>query len=197
MREIKSVSYNYSNYRDLVIELSEKNECTGEISAEHVAATKINAQRMKRLDKQIILNDKIKAALKINKQWTWVILIESWCGDGAQNLPIIAKIAELSPNIELKILLRDQNPTLMDKYLTNGSKSIPKLICYEKGTEREIGIWGPRPKAIQEMVNVFKSNNPNISHDEFVKNLHLWYAQNKAEALQEELTQLISEWGTK
>lgn len=197
MTEIKSISYNYNNYRDLVIELSEKKGCTGEISEERVIATKINAQRMKRLDKQIILNDKILEALKINKPWTWVVLIESWCGDGAQNLPIIAKIAELSPNIELKILLRDQNPALMDKYLTNGSKSIPKLICYEKGTEKEIGVWGPRPKVIQEMVKVFKSNNPTVSHDEFVKNLHLWYAQNKAEALQEEFAQLIMEWSTK
>lgn len=189
-------AYSYDEYKALVIQLAENNQTTGtETLPERIEATKMNAQRMKRIDKQFVPDEELMNVLKNNKgKWLWLILAESWCGDGAQNIPIIAKIAAIAPNIELKILLRDENPEMMDAYLTNGSRSIPKLICIDAETHHEIGIWGSRPKAIQEMVKEYKAQNPDASHDDFVKNLHLWYAKDKGEALRKEFLVLIKEW---
>lgn len=193
--EIKN-AYSYTEYKELVISYAENGKTSGlEQLPERIEATKINAQRMKRIGKQIELSDKLKEVVgNLNEKWTWIILAESWCGDGAQNIPVIAKIAECSSNIELKILLRDENPEVMDAYLTNGSRSIPKLIFINSETKEEIGVWGPRPTAIQEMVKEYKIQFPQNSHDEFVKSLHLWYAKDKGESLQDELEKLISEW---
>ena len=193
--EIKN-AYSYADYKELVISYSENGKTSGhEQLPERIEATKINAQRMKRIGKQIELSPKIKEVVgNINEKWTLFVLAESWCGDGAQNIPVIAKIAECSPNIELKILLRDENSEVMDAYLTNGSRSIPKLIFINSETKEEIGVWGPRPAKIQQMVKEYKTQFPQNSHDEFVKSLHLWYAQDKGESLQDELEKLISEW---
>lgn len=189
--------FTYNEYKNLVMECAEKRTTTGiEQSSERIEATKINAQRMKRIYKQVQLHDKIKALVNNNHlKLGWIVLAESWCGDGAQNIPIIAKIASLSPdNIELKIILRDENPELMDAYLTNGSRSIPKLICISSESGEEIGTWGPRPAKIQKMVKEYKAQYPNSSHDAFVRHLHLWYAKDNGEALQYDFEQLLAEW---
>lgn len=150
---------------------------------------------MKRLDKQIEVSPAVAEALKKNdSKWIWILIAESWCGDGAQNAPVIAKIAEASANIDLKVILRDDNPEIMDAFLTGGSRSIPKLICVNSETQEVIGNWGPRPHKIQQMVKEYKTQHPNASHDEFVKNLHLWYAKDKGESLQNDFAQLITRW---
>src|ERR1035437_4585110 len=104
--EIKN-TYSYVEYKNLVISCAENGKTSGiEQLPERIEATKINAQRMKRISKHTALNAKIKEVVgNLNEKWTWVVLTESWCGDGAQNIPVIAKIAECSPNIELKIIL--------------------------------------------------------------------------------------------
>lgn len=188
--------FSYEEYFDLVTSLTAANSTTGaELTPEKIEATKLNAQRMKRIGKQFVLSEEIKNSISnLKKKWKWIILSEAWCGDGAQCIPVIAKIAGASSNIELKIILRDENPEIMDAYLTNGGRAIPKLICIDQETKQETGTWGARPAAIQKMVKDFKAQNPGISHHEFVKNLHLWYANDKGKSLETEFTKLINQW---
>lgn len=196
--ELKNAK-DFAAYKELVSHCAVNRSTTGsEPLPERIEATVLNAQRMKRIDKQVVIDETIAEEVKnLQDKWTWVVLAESWCGDGAQNIPVIAKIASYSPNIDLKIVLRDENPELMEKYLTNGSKSIPKLICFKGQLEEEIGIWGPRPSGIQQMVLDYKKQNPNVPHDEFVKNLHTWYAKDNGQSIQSDLKKLIPEWKLK
>jgi hypothetical protein len=185
--------YSYNEYKELVVKLAEENKCSGEQTPERINATALNAQRMKRIDKQFELNtDLTEAVSLINKKYNWILIVESWCGDGAQCVPIIAKIAESNPNIELNIILRDENPTYMNNFLTNGARAIPKLIFMHYGNV--IGTWGPRPKVIQNMVTNYKLNNPNVSHEDFVTLLHLWYARDKTQSLQNEFKDLLTKF---
>ncbi|MBI4930363.1 MAG: thioredoxin family protein [Bacteroidetes bacterium] len=189
-------SFSYSAYKDLVIRLSETESTTGiEQTIERIEATKLNAFRMKRIDKQIQISESLAKLIKsVNRKWRWTVLVEAWCGDGAQNIPIIEKMASINPNIDLKIILRDENTDIMDKHLTNGSRSIPILICVDEMTNKEIGIWGSRPQKIMEMAKNFKSENPNSTHDEFVKYLHLCYAKDKGKSIQNDFLLLILSW---
>ena len=195
MQSINTKPYTYYEYRELVQSCADNNTCTGaDKLPERIEATKLNIVRMNRLDKQVDLSPEVTDAIKkISKKIKWLVLIESWCGDGAQNIPVIVKMAALNPNIELQIILRDENPAIMDQYLTNGTRSIPKLICYN-AEGIELDIWGPRPEKIKEMVKEYKQNNPGVSHDEFVKNLHLWYAKDRGNSLQEDFLPLLKKW---
>lgn len=188
--------YSYKEYFELVQTLAENDQTTGnDPTPERIEATKLNAQRMKRITRQFVLSDEIKGLLfQLDKPWKWLLLAEAWCGDGAQCIPIIARIAETNSHIELKIIIRDENPQLMDAYLTNGGRAIPKLICFDKVTGKEIGCWGARPAAIQQMVKEFKANNPQATHEEFVKNLHTWYAQDKGKSLESDFIDLLGKW---
>lgn len=189
-------AYSYVDYRNLVTAYAQGRSTSGvDQPFERIEATKLNAHRMRRIDKQIELNDSLKKTIKsINKKLTFILIAESWCGDGAQNIPIIAKIADISSNIELKIIFRDENLGIMDVYLTNGSRSIPKVIFIDSETKEELGTWGPRPAKIQEMVKEYKEHYPESSHDDFVRSLHLWYAKDMGEALQYDFEKLLIQW---
>lgn len=188
-------SFSYNEYFELVKEQAEKKLTSGEQAEEHVEATKMNFYRMQRLNRQVEINEKLAERVrKLSTEWNWVILAETWCGDGAQTIPVIAKISEHNPKINLKIIFRDENPSLMDKYLTKGTRSIPKLICCETKSQKEIGTWGPRPEGIKQKAEEFKAEHPDISPDDFKRHLHFWYAQDKGESVQHDFYVLLSAW---
>ncbi len=191
--------YSYQEFKQMVVSLFEQGKVTGaEQSTSLLETTGMNLHRMRRIDKTGSLNENIQHALQAAKsRWTWYLITEGWCGDSSQNAPIIALIAESSPNIDLKLLLRDENPELMDNYLTNGGRAVPKLICIDNETDEVLGTWGPRPQRIQDLVATFKKENPEAEKPEFAKNLHLWYGRDKSQSLQDEFTLLINEWKNK
>ena len=187
--------YTYEEYKGLVVSLAKNSKSSGEENEERISATKINVHRLNRIDKQCELSAILRASIHgFQYDCLWILITESWCGDGAQCIPVISKIANQSSNIELKLIFRDENLNLIDRYLTNGSRSVPKLICIDKTTHHEIGTWGPRPIEIQKMVLDYKKNNPNSTHDEFVNNLHLCYARDKTQSIQDEFIDLLKVW---
>ncbi|MDH3321892.1 MAG: thioredoxin family protein, partial [Flavobacteriaceae bacterium] len=154
----------YQEYKELILNLLKDGRSTGSDQSENfVNFTRLNDKRMKRLDKQTKLS--AHAELKtqrVEKEFTWLVLTESWCGDAAQTLPVVNKFAEVNKNIDLKVVLRDENDALMNQFLTNGSKSIPKLIVIEKDSNKVVGSWGPRSKEASKMVSDYKEKHGKI-----------------------------------
>jgi len=188
-------SLTYSAFKKLTEDLLAKNKTTGaNQSADYIEYTKLNFQRMQRIEKTVHLQPEMIDALQNNPApLYWVVLAEAWCGDVAQNLPIIAKMADAAPNIELCVLLRDENPEIMDAYLTNGGRSIPKLICLKQTDLSELGQWGPRPKTVQEMVLQHKKDQKE-TYAEFSKIVQMWYTKDKGISLQNEFIELLKSW---
>ncbi len=85
------------------------------------------------------------AVSAIEDSHLWMVLTEPWCGDSAFLLPVIAEAADLSDQVTLRILLRDKNLDIMDQYLTDESRSIPKLVAFSEDGQ-ELFTWGPRPE---------------------------------------------------
>ena len=151
---------------------------------------KLNLHRSKRIERVYHVSDELKSIIsKIKEPQIWMVLTEEWCGDSAQNLPYIVKIAEENSLIDLKILPRDKNLDIMDQYLTNGvSRSIPKLVAFDEHGH-ELFQWGPRPKAAQDLVNELKKSG--LEKSDFMEKLHLWYAGNRGKSLEQEFTTLL------
>lgn len=150
---------------------------------------KLNLQRVSRLDKTFEPCDETKELFSqiVNPQ-QWVVLTENWCGDSAQIVPIIAKLAQLNSKIDLKILLRDSNLDYMDLYLTNGSKAIPKLVVYDNNSD-ELFQWGPRPNEANELFTKLK--NEGMEKPDINKEVHLWYGRNRGKEIEREIMELI------
>lgn len=185
----------YQGYREMIDGLFENGKTTGEDHSEAMLDyTKMNIHRMKRLDKTIELDETLINQLeKLPCTVNWLLITEAWCGDAAQNVPILSKMAEASPNINLKLILRDENLGIMDQYLTNGGRAIPKLVILD-GEMNEITTWGPRPSIVQEMVMENKRSGA-MPYSEFGKVVQKWYATDKGKSLQREMMEVIEQMG--
>jgi hypothetical protein len=181
----------YKAYRALTEAHIENNSSTGPDQSEaFVNYTKLGGARMRRLDKTVKISEEIQAmAASFDKKITWLVISESWCGDAAHALPVIHKIAALSDNIELKIVLRDEHIALMNQYLTNGGMSIPKLIQIENGVVTQ--TWGPRPSNATVMVNDYKKANGGLT-PEFKESLQGWYNKDKGQTIARDIAALLS-----
>lgn len=188
-------SHTYPEYRKLVADLLVDGKSTGSEQSESLTNySKLNDARMNRLDKTIKLTDEIVLKLEnLDHRYIWLVISEGWCGDAAQILPILNKMALASnKKIDLRIVLRDENEELMNQYLTNGGRAIPKVIviCKEAGIVR--ADWGPRPKGASELMSNYKKEVGVI--DEKIKtDLQLWYLADKGVSVQEELMQIIED----
>lgn len=182
----------YNDYLTLIDEKIAQKASTGHEQNQMLTDfTKLNRTRMKRLDKtQQILPELEIITKEITDKQVWLVLTESWCGDAAQNVPVLQKLAEMNPLIDLRLVLRDDNDELMQKYLTNGGKSIPKLIAVSADLEKELFTWGPRPVAAQ--VEVKRLLDENGGFNEKVKEgIQIWYNHDKGISMQHELMELL------
>lgn len=185
-------SLSYNDYLKLVDEKIQENLSTGHEQNEMLADfTKLNRVRMKRLDKtQQLLPEVIESVKKIEKKQLWMVLTESWCGDAAQNIPVLKKIADENPLIELRLVLRDDNDELMQKYLTNGGRSIPKMVAVSEDMEKELFTWGPRPATAQVEVKRLLDEYGSFTN-EVKEGIQLWYNDNKGVSMQKEMMELL------
>ena len=129
-----SQSHSYVDYRNYIKDLLKEGKSTGKEQSEALTHySELNEARMNRLEKTVKISTEIIQKLnQLNGDYIWLVIAEGWCGDAAQILPVIYKMAELSERIDLKIVFRDENEDLMNLFLSNGTKSIPKLILSKK-----------------------------------------------------------------
>ena len=182
----------YNEYRTLVAEHAANKTSTGPSQSEALTNyTVLSNARMKRLDKTVKISEEIQEKFKnFRGDQTWVVLTESWCGDAAQSMPAMNLLTDLAPNIDFKVVLRDDNLDLMNAFLTNGSMSIPKLIVLDNQTHEVVADWGPRPSNATDMVNNYKAEHGKLT-PEFKKDLQVWYNKDKSENIIDDLTKLI------
>ena len=184
-------SFSYADYRKKVTGLIAEGKSTGYTqTADLLKYSELNETRMNRLDKTIQLSDEVIKKLKnFDTNYIWLVLSEGWCGDAAQIVPVIHKMAEVSDKIELKIALRDDNDALMQHFLTNGGKAIPKLIVLDATTLEVVADWGPRPAGAKQLILDYKATHGVI--DETAKiELQKWYLYDKGISIQNEIAQI-------
>lgn len=186
----------YAEYIKLIDDLLAEGKTTGTNQSEAMFNYgKINRQRMKRLGNTLELNESLKKiAEAVERKMIWLIITEGWCGDAAQNIPAIEKIAHSTSNIETRYVLRDENLELMDRYLTRNARSIPKLIALDAETLEEIGTWGPRPAAAMD--HFLNLRETGMEKTLLMEKMQRWYIADKEQSIQKEFEELLSNWGS-
>jgi hypothetical protein len=185
-------SHSYTEYRNIVSKLISEGKSTGkEQSADLLHYSELNEVRMKRLEKTLKLDPEVEKTLQnLKSNQTWLVISEGWCGDAAQILPIIKLMSEASENIDLKLVFRDENEELIHLFLTNGAKSIPKLLVLDESFNL-INHWGPRPEGAKNLIIEYKAIHGIV--DEAAKiALQKWYLDDKGISTMKEIVGVIS-----
>jgi len=184
----------YRDYRELVEQLADEHSNTGIEKTEALANyTKLNDRRMRRWDKTIKISKETQQKIsEFNQKMTLLIITESWCGDAAHVIPALNKMAELNPNIDVKLVLRDENLELMDMFLTKGGRAIPKVIMIDDETGAVLSTYGPRPSEASSYVNRFIAKNGSLT-PEFKEDLQHWYNGDKGQNIIKDVIEILSQ----
>ena len=184
-------SFSYADYRKKVTNLIAEGKSTGhEQSEDLLKYSELNETRMNRLEKTIEITDEVKNKLQnLDKKYIWLVLSEGWCGDAAQILPVIQKMVEVTDKVELKIALRDDNDALMQHFLTNGGKAIPKLIVLDAETLEVVLDWGPRPHGAKQLILDYKAAHGVVDEPAKIE-LQKWYLHDKGISIQNEIVEM-------
>ncbi|MFK8289231.1 thioredoxin family protein [Capnocytophaga canimorsus] len=184
----------YSDYRDLSANLVAEKKTSGPVPNDENLAkyTAMNEQRSKRLDKTIkISQEKAQFFQTFDKKITFLAITEFWCGDAAQSLPVVNKIAELNEKFTFKLVFRDENEPLMNLFLTNGGKAIPIVVFLDEAGN-VLAHWGSRPSTATQMVEDFKAKHGSLTV-EFKEDLQKWYNQDKGNTLVDDFVRILKE----
>jgi len=188
-------SLSYAEYRKLASDLVAQGKPTGHDLSEALAHyAELNETRMNRLEKTITLTDAVIQTLQnSSKNAIWLVLAESWCGDAAQILPVLNKMSEASNTIQLNIVLRDDHDALMQLFLTNGAKSIPKLIILDAQTLNVLADWGPRPLGAKQLIEEYKATHGVVDETGKIE-LQKWYLHDKGISIQQEILEIMRQF---
>ncbi len=155
--------------------------------------TKLNLARTRRVEKTLKVPAEVAAIMADAAPQTWLVITEEWCGDSAQSFPVLLALAALAPAITVGVLPRDAHLDLMDLYLTNGGRSIPKLIAIDPATGVELFNWGPRPATAHALImnERAKPEAERMPFEQLSEMLHAWYAANKGQDVCAEIAALV------
>ena len=148
-----------------------------------VAASEKQKGLWEGLHRIAVVPDWAVAAVPPGAKRNLLVLAEDWCGDASSSIPGLQRFVESVPGFELRILRRDEHPDVMDRYLTNGSRSIPIVIVLDEAFE-ELGHWGPRPSVLQSWV---MANRVSIPKAELYPQVRSWYARDRGESTLREI----------
>lgn len=185
-REYFEKGISYDKYmQEFELAVAEKRTSGPNQGEMYVHYTMLNLHRSNRLFKHTEILEELSSVVNAyTKKLNIIVLSEFWCGDAAQNVPVIAKVLSISENAEMRILFRDENLELMDKFLTNGGRSIPKVILLDENFNL-VGSWGPRPALAQEEMARLKAENSDF--EVIIEGIQKWYNNDKSLSLQREM----------
>lgn len=145
-----------------------------------------------------VSDDAVGEASSLGGAWKLLVLSEDWCGDAVSTLPYIARLAELAPNIELRVLARDDHMDIMREHRTprpagggraeGWSYTIPVVVILD-GKFEERGWWGPRPAELQRWF--WTEGQAVVTKQERGRFMRAWYARDRGSTAIEELLRLL------
>jgi len=193
VRQALEHSWDYPGYRELVRKQVDEGRTSGLNQSEaYVYYTLPNHKRMRRWEKKTALPDHLKTALSgLEQPWIWLVLTETWCGDAAPVLPIMDAFASHTDSLDLRIALRDEHQDLMDLFLTNNARSIPKLLMVRPADYEVVASWGPRPMEAAQMVAAYREEHGKLT-EELRMSLQKWYNTDRGESIIRELSGLLA-----
>ncbi len=153
---------------------------------------KSNSALMDDYDENYRITPALLDAVNTGPATTWLVITEGWCGDAAFNVPLFHVLEKLVPEkVKLRLVLRDSNPEIMDAHLTDGGRSIPKLIALSDDL-KPLGFWGPRPAGLQQLMKQWKDDGMELR--ELIPKVHGWYDADKTRTLQQELARMVKRY---
>ena len=96
----------------------------------------------------VLTNTEIELIQNSNVPVNVLVIAEDWCGDVLRYLPMLARIAEIASNWNVRIFYRDRNLDLAERWLKNGiHRAIPVIAFFDENWN-ELGYYQEKPAQV-------------------------------------------------
>jgi hypothetical protein len=115
----------------------------GMTTQEHMAGMKINKDRFAKVFEGVeIAPEDVEYFANLATPLRVAVITEDWCGDHVSTTPVMYRIAEGSPKLEVRVFMRDQNWDLADSLLPQHRRdTVPVFAFFEGETMRHLGLF--------------------------------------------------------
>ena len=104
-----------------------------------------NRQKLDESDQTFQLPPSIASHLSAIERPVHILAIaEDWCPDVVRHVPVLQKMADASPNVTTRYIMRADHLDVFARHLTTGGEAVPKFIFLSPDYV-EAGSWGPMP----------------------------------------------------
>ncbi len=125
--------------------------------AEYVEGMTTYQDAMRRRLHEVTLSDADYAELaRLNRPLHALVMTEDWCPDCLMNVPILARVVEAAPGMDMRIFVRSRFPNLKAYYQARGVGCIP-VFTFLDAAFAEIGTWLERPQAAHARLQEWKA----------------------------------------
>jgi hypothetical protein len=121
-------------------------------------------------------------------QWKLLVVAEVGCGDALNSVPHFARLADASPNLELRILRRKEGAALLEVYQLDGRGRIPLVLLLDEHLS-ERAVWIERPAALRQRIEELRAEpgQPDIG-----SGIRAWYAADGGRSALAEIVTLLN-----
>lgn len=190
MKKYWDKAISFDEYFKRTEEITNKNEADlTEEEAKMLEYYKLGVQRMSRMLKVYKPSEEqLQKLAEKNFKGKLLIITEGWCGDAGQTVPAVSLFFE--GKNEVRVIYRDENPDLIDQFLTDGTRSIPIVVILNENDE-VIAHWGPRPAYGIELLKKYKADPENYTKDQFYNDIQVYYAKNRGKDAIDEILEKL------
>jgi len=102
------------------------------------------------------------------------VLTYDGCGDALYNIPVLAKIAKSAPNIDLRVVQREENLDIIDQHLNQGIyRSVPCFIFLDENYQEIANL----KERAESMTRIFEQEQLDVRRRLRVQYKEPWRAE--------------------
>lgn len=98
----------------------------------------------------VVPADALALARTLTGHWRILVVAVDGCSDSANTIPYVAKLVEMVPALELRVVSPEAGQAVMEAHRTPDGRAATPTILVLDGAGREVGCWIERPKALQD-----------------------------------------------
>jgi thiol-disulfide isomerase/thioredoxin len=101
---------------------------------QYLAQMRLNRDAFSRLFAEAAVRPEDRAVMgALGRKIRILVITEDWCPDSLRTIPVLAKLVDRLPDVEMRVFRRDENPDLMDQYLKHGQfRAIPVFAVFDE-----------------------------------------------------------------
>ena len=162
---------------------------SGQRFPDFLAAAKARREGWLKMADSARVDDALVARAKaVGGRWHLLVVAIDACGDSMNNVPYLAKLSELVPGLELRIVLPVNGRPVQDTHRSLDGRTATPTIVLLDSRGNDVGCIVELPRAIRDWAHGVRGT---VSSDSLHAGIRSFYAANRGVAIATEAVEML------